>query len=235
MGQSSAAVGGQEGPGGFRRIPLPTDREAEDRQLTAVRQRMGRQRTRTINKIKHLLRKHNLEQQQPPRAGYATDAEMAGDVAAGTNRPPGKGLAAGGMEVVDDQLARLELGDRKRASEECDGGSAGDDSRLRGTLAFDGLADQVQSSDFRGRPSLANYWGLTPGCRNSGELPIDSARSPNEAAQWRSRTLGHMVLHVLRRNARMKAWHGRIKRRRRVEDRAGSGDAPTGDDHFGTW
>ena len=47
---------------GIRRIQLPTDREAEDRQLTAVRQRLGQQRTRTINRIKHLLRKHNLEQ-----------------------------------------------------------------------------------------------------------------------------------------------------------------------------
>ena len=26
--------------------------------------------------------------------------------------------------------------------------------------------------------------------------------------------LGHMVLHVLRRDGRMKAWYGRIKRRR---------------------
>jgi hypothetical protein len=44
---------------------LPTEVEAEDRQLTAVRQRMGWQRTRMINRIKHLLRKQNLEQQQP--------------------------------------------------------------------------------------------------------------------------------------------------------------------------
>ena len=50
-----------------RRISPPTDRDAEDRQLTAVRQRLGRLRTRTINKVKHLLRKHNLEQQQPAK------------------------------------------------------------------------------------------------------------------------------------------------------------------------
>ena len=52
---------------GVRRIQPPTDRDAEDRQLTAVRQRMGQQRTRTINRIKHLLRKHNLEQQHRPK------------------------------------------------------------------------------------------------------------------------------------------------------------------------
>ena len=48
---------------GIRRMQLPTDREAEDRQLTALRQRLGQLRTRTINRIKHLLRKHNLEQE----------------------------------------------------------------------------------------------------------------------------------------------------------------------------
>jgi transposase len=45
---------------GVRRVQPPTEREAEDRQLTALRQRLGQLRTRTINKIKHLLRKHNL-------------------------------------------------------------------------------------------------------------------------------------------------------------------------------
>ena len=52
---------------GVRRVQLPTGSEAEDRQLTVVRQRMGQQRTRTINRIKHLLRKHNLEQEQPAK------------------------------------------------------------------------------------------------------------------------------------------------------------------------
>ena len=45
---------------GVRRIQLPTPQEAEDRQLTALRKRLGQLRTRTINKIKHVLRKHNL-------------------------------------------------------------------------------------------------------------------------------------------------------------------------------
>jgi transposase len=55
---------------GVRRVQPPSEREAEDRQLTAVRQGLGRQRTRTINRIKHLLRKHNLEQQQPAKGLY---------------------------------------------------------------------------------------------------------------------------------------------------------------------
>ena len=52
---------------GVRRVQPPTERDAEDRQITELRKRMGQLRTRTINKIKHLLRKHNLEQEQPAK------------------------------------------------------------------------------------------------------------------------------------------------------------------------
>ncbi len=50
-----------------RRIVPPSQRDAEDRQLTTVRQRLGRLRTRTINRIQHLLLKHNLQQECPTK------------------------------------------------------------------------------------------------------------------------------------------------------------------------
>ncbi len=56
---------------GVRRIHPPTDGEAEDRQLTELRKRLGQLRTRSINGVKHLLRKHNLEQECPTK-GIAT-------------------------------------------------------------------------------------------------------------------------------------------------------------------
>jgi transposase len=52
---------------GIRVVQRPTAQEAEDRQLTELRKRMGQLRTRTINKVKHLLRKHNLEQECPTK------------------------------------------------------------------------------------------------------------------------------------------------------------------------
>ena len=52
---------------GVRRVQPPNERDAQDRQITELRKRMGQLRTRTINKIKHLLRKHNLEQEQPAK------------------------------------------------------------------------------------------------------------------------------------------------------------------------
>ena len=62
--------------------------------------------------------------------------------------------------------------------------------------------------------SLANYWGLTPGCRNSGESDqrlgrITKAGSPT--ARW---LLAQLVHKVLRRDARLRDWFRRVKRRR---------------------
>lgn len=56
-----------KGVQGIRRVAWPTDSEAADRQVTVLRQRLGQLRTRTINRIKHLLRKHNLEQECPTK------------------------------------------------------------------------------------------------------------------------------------------------------------------------
>jgi transposase len=52
---------------GVRRVQLPTPEERHDRQLTSVRQRLGRQRTRTLNQIHYLLRRHNLAWQVPTK------------------------------------------------------------------------------------------------------------------------------------------------------------------------
>ena len=52
---------------GLRRVEWPTEQDAADRQLTILRQRLGQLRTRTINRVKHLLRKHNIEQECPTK------------------------------------------------------------------------------------------------------------------------------------------------------------------------
>ena len=52
---------------GIRRVHPPSELAAENRQITAVRKRLGQFRTRIINKIKHILRKHNLQQECPTK------------------------------------------------------------------------------------------------------------------------------------------------------------------------
>jgi len=95
---------------GIRCVQLPSQADAEDRQITAWRKRLGQLRTRTINKIKHILRKYNLEQECPTK----------------------------GLDTIKGKnwLVQLALGPIER---------------------------------FPRPASLANYWGLTPGCRNSGD------------------------------------------------------------------
>jgi transposase len=77
------------------------------------------------------------------------------------------------------------------------------------------LASRIGSIERFPRPgSLANYWGLTLGCRNSGDA-TDRLGSITKLGSGMARfILGQLVLHVLRRDAWMKTWYGRIKRRR---------------------
>ena len=201
---------------GIRRIQLPTDREAEDRQLTAVRQRMGGQRTRTINRIKHILRKHNIEQECPTK-GLDTikGKRWLSQLPLGSIDRLEMDQLLAQWKLWDEQMAKLELEIEKRQSHECDGGRVGDDSGCAayGSLA---LAARIGSIERFPRPaSLANYWGLTPGCRNSGEATDRLGSITKQGSAMARFILGQMVLHVLRRDGRMKAWYSRIKRRRR--------------------
>ena len=62
--------------------------------------------------------------------------------------------------------------------------------------------------------SLANYWGLTPGCRNSGEKN-QRLGSITKAGSGMARWLLAQVTHkALRKDARLREWFKRIKRRR---------------------
>ena len=200
---------------GVRRIQPPTDREAEDRQLTAVRQRTGQQRTRTINRIKHLLRKHNLEQQQPAK-GLDTKRtrQWLATLPLGPIDRLEMNLLLAQWELWDAQLARLELEIEKRQAKNA---TAGVLATIPGCAAYGSLAlaSRIGRIERFPRPaSLANYWGLTPGCRNSGEATDRLGSITKQGSAMARFVLGHMVLHVLRRDGPMKAWYSRIKRRR---------------------
>jgi transposase len=81
-----------------------------------------------------------------------------------------------------------------------------------GSLA---LASRIGSIGRFPRPaSLANYWGLTPGCRNSGEATDRLGSITKQGSAMARFILGQVILHVLRRDAHVRTWYGRIKRRR---------------------
>jgi transposase len=155
---------------GIRRIQLSTEVEGENRQLTALRKRLGQHRTRTINKIKHILRKHNIEQACPTK-GLDTikGRKWLSQLTLGLIDRLEMDQLLAQWRLWDEQLAKLELEIEKRQAKNA---TAAVLATIPGCAAYGSLtlAARIGSIERFPRPaSLANYWGLTPGCRNSGE------------------------------------------------------------------
>ena len=53
---------------GLRRVYMVTQKEREDRQLTALRKTLGQRRTRTLNKIHRIINRHNLIWDYPTKS-----------------------------------------------------------------------------------------------------------------------------------------------------------------------
>jgi transposase len=88
---------------------------------------------------------------------------------------------------------------------------------IPGCGAYSSLALASRIGDIQRFPrpaSLANYWGLTPGCRNSGEATDRLGSITKHGSAMARFMLGQLVMHVLRRDPCMKAWYARIKKRR---------------------
>jgi transposase len=200
---------------GVRRVVWPSLRDREDRQLTALRKRLGQLRTRTINKIKHLLRKHNLEQECPTKGldtikGKKWLAEL---ILGPIDRLEMDQLLTQ-WKLWDEQVEKVAAEIQKRQAESK---TAAVVATIPGCGAYSSLAlaSRIGSIERFPRPgSLANYWGLTPGCRNSGQVTDRLGSITKQGSAMARFILAQLVLHVLRRDAWMKAWYGRIKRRR---------------------
>ena len=198
-----------------RRIVPPSQHDAEDRQLTAGRQRLGRLRTRTINRVQHLLLKHNLQQECPTKGVQTQRAR--------------KWLAKLPLDTIDrlelDQLlAQWELWDKqveeldaKIAERHTESPTAAIIATIPGAGVYSSLALACRIGSIQRFPSarsLAHYWGLTPGCRNSGDATRRLGSITKEGSALARFILAQMVLHVLRCDQRMKEWYRRIKKRR---------------------
>jgi transposase len=200
---------------GLRRVHPPTAAEAEARQLTELRKRAGQQQTRTVNRIKHLLRKHNLEQEYPTKhfdtikgRQWLTQRELPA-----LDRLE-MDLLLDRWKLEEEQIARLDAEIKKRQAEDPQAAVL---STIPGCGAYSSLALSARVGEIQRFPrpaSLANYWGLTPSCRNSGETKDRLGSITKQGSATARFILGQMVMHVLKRDASMKAWYGRIKKRR---------------------
>ena len=156
--------------------------------MTALRQRVGRLRTRTINKVQHLLLKHNLQQECPTKGLQTQGAqEVAGDNCrwASIDRLEMDQLLAQ-WELWDKQMEELEAKIRERQAENPDGRDRGHDSRRRGLRQPGlGLPDRF---DRAVSPCAEPGQLLGPDARlpATPATPRDGwARSPSKAAPWR--------------------------------------------------
>ena len=200
---------------GIRRVVPPSERDAEDRQLTAWRQRLGQSRARTINRVRRLLRKHNLLQECPTKG---VDTVAGRKWLAHVSLPPHDRREMDQLlahwKLADEQIVQVEMEIRKRQA-------ANPTAVLIATLPGAGayaslaLASRIGPIERFPRPgSLASYWGLTPGCRNSGEATDRLGSITKQGSAMARFILAQITLHVLRRDAWMRAWYLRIKRRR---------------------
>jgi transposase len=206
---------------GLRRIVIPEAIDQESREVTALRKRVGQRRTRTINQIKNILRRYNLVWDCPTKGFQTVKVDTWLRQLVKSSKSPLTHVDKLNLKQLteqwqlwDTQLHDLELVIKRRAEK---------DSRVAllctipGVAAYSGLtlACRIGSVErFRSPRSLANYFGLTPSCRNSGETTDRLGSITKDGSRIARFILGQLVLHVLKRDPAMRVWYAGIKRRR---------------------
>jgi transposase len=155
-----------------------------------LRREAGQAQTRIINKIKHILRRHNLQWEMPTKT-FPTRRAIAwlkGLVFPEIDRLELDHLLAD-LEQVQGRMMQLEQVLARR----CD---SSETAMLLATTPGVGrftataLACRIGRVErFPRARSLANYWGLTPGCRNSGESGQRLGRIINSIAAAKRRVM----------------------------------------------
>jgi transposase len=199
---------------GVRTVHLPSEEQQADRRLTQMRERLVRKRTQTLNQIHKILRRHNLEWERPTKT-FQT-------------RKVAQWLKTLELDPVD-RLAMDQLLVQWRLWEEqflaaddriAERFRANPDAQLLATMPgvsmFIAVAIACRIVPIerfpRGR-SLANFLGLTPGCRSSGEAERLGSITKIGSRMVRC-LLAQVIPHLLRRDPTVRAWYQRIKRRR---------------------
>jgi transposase len=200
---------------GLRQVDIATTTDQENRRLTTLRKEAGQARTRIVNKIRHMLRRHNLQWEMPTKRfpTLRAIAWLKELVLPAIDRLEMQHLLMD-LERVQQRVQELE----KAIAERC---GVSEDARLISSIpgvahfTATSLACRVgRVTRFPRAHSLANYWGLTPGCRNSGENN-QRLGSITKAGSGMARWLLAQVTHkVLRKDPRLRDWFKRIKRRR---------------------
>ena len=206
---------------GLRRVYMVTAKEREDRQLTSLRKSLGQRRTRTLNKIRRIINRHNLIWQYPTKS-FQTQAgqKWLAEVKLPEIDRLEMDMLLAEWTKWDEQIAKVDATIIERANQ-VDPGKTHSPTQILmtapGVSYYSGLtlASRIGPIERFPRPrSLANYFGLTPGCRNSGNNQDRLGSITKEGSKIARFVLGQLVLHFLKHDHKMKAWYRRIKLRR---------------------
>ena len=195
-------------------VSIPSSIILQQRRLTTLRRDARAGHSRAINQIKFILRRHNLQHEMPTKT-FPTKAAMAW-------------LPTLQLSIADTLEMRQHIEDLERYSLRVDQLDAAiaelsqDDQDVKLLMQTAGIAQfsaVALSSRIAGierfkRPrSLANYFGLTPGSRSSGDkVRIGRiTKAGSSMARW---VLGQASQHILRTDPKMKAWFKKIKRKK---------------------
>ena len=195
-------------------VHVPDSIRLQQRRLTTLRKDARASRSRAINQIKHILRRHNLQHDMPTKT-FPSKAALAW------------------LEML--QLAPADMLELEQHCEDLDRFSrrvdkldaaitelSHDDEDTRLLMQTPGLAQfssvalasRIAGIERFKRPrALANYFGLTPGSRNSGDKVRlgHITKAGSGMARW---VLGQASRHILRNDRKMKAWFKKIKRKK---------------------
>ena len=111
------------------------------------------------------------------------------------------------LKVVDEKIAERAVANEQVLLLET----------VPGMAHYSALAIQSRIGNverFKHADSLANYFGLTPGCRNSGEATQRLGSITKCGSKLVRYLLNQAVIKVLRHDGIMRAWFQRIKKRR---------------------
>lgn len=198
----------------IRVVYQTNQQEEEARRIIHLRYRLGRERTRVKNRIGGLLRRYNLEHECPTKSlftqqglSWLTKLELS-DL----------DRIALDMELNRYLLCNGHLQRVERLIHQC--AKKQPAVKLLRTLPKIGeytalalWAHIGPVSRFPRARSLSHYFGLTPGCRNSGESdrPGHITKAGHPIVRF---LLGQAVLHALRGDAGLRSWYRKVKHRR---------------------
>ena len=208
-------------PQGLRRVYIPTQEELANRQITATRKRLAELRTRTLNRIHRILHRHNLMWEYPTKT-FQTKRGRAWltQVALPQVDRIEMDLLIEQWDLWERQIVQVDEQIVARAGK-CAPGDVFSDTDLLTTVPgvshYSGLAlvSRIGPIERFPRPrSLANFFGLTPGCRNSGNAQHRLGSITKEGSSIVRFHLGQLVVHVLKKDRVIRQWYRKIKGRR---------------------